>query len=111
MVRQSYTAVVERAQGASGRFDTEPYEVGWSTEAVVFIKVARLTEGAWVSATVQMSPDGIDWVEEGTAFEPIEGNGLYFVRLSHYGAWLRLSGEIVGPGATADLMVYIALKE
>ena len=34
MVRQSYTAVVERNKAWVGPFETEPYEAAWATEAI-----------------------------------------------------------------------------
>ncbi len=37
MINQSYTAVVERAQGLQGIFATEPYETAWAREAIVFV--------------------------------------------------------------------------
>ena len=38
MIRQSYTAVVERNTVWSGPFTTEPYEAGWAGEAIFFVR-------------------------------------------------------------------------
>jgi len=111
MINQSYTAVVERAQGLSGAFNTEPYEAAWAHEAVVFFKVLGLSDGGSFSARVQISPDGVDWADEGTALEPVSEAGLNFVRLTNFGGWLRMACEVRDEGATVDLVVYIALKE
>lgn len=37
MVRQSYTAVVERNRVWTGHYETEPYEAAWASEAIFFI--------------------------------------------------------------------------
>jgi|ETNmetMinimDraft_35_1059890.scaffolds.fasta_scaffold419660_1 hypothetical protein len=111
MINQSYTAVVERAQGLRGVFATEPYEAAWAREAIVFLKVLELTPGGSVAARVQISPDGVDWVDEGTVFAPAIAPGLYFVKLTNFGGWLRLDCEVQDAEASADLFVYIALKE
>ena len=79
MVSQSYTAVVERAQGLKGVFAMEPYEAGWAHEA--------------------------------TAFPTMTDAGLYFVRVDNFGSWLRVAGEVVGADASANVHVYIALKD
>ena len=110
-MNQSYTAVVERATGLEGSFATEPYEVGWAREAVLFLKVLRLTEGGRLAARVQISPDGVDWVDEGAVFAPVSGPGTHFVKLTNFGSWLRVAGDVQGSGAAADVVVYIALKE
>ena len=111
MVRQSFTAVVERAQGLEGAFATEPYEAGWAAEVLVFINVLRLDEGGVLEARAQISPDGVEWVDESTVFVPISAPGLYFVKLANFGSWLRVAGRVDGSGATADMIVYLALKE
>ena len=111
MVSQSYTAVVERAQGLSGVFATEPYESGWAHEAIIYLKVLRLTDGGRIDARVQISPDGIDWADEGAALPAASEAGLYYVRVEKFGSWLRVAGEVKDAGASADIYVYIALKE
>ncbi len=110
MVRQSYTAVVERAEGLTGDFTSEPYETGWASEAIVFVKLLRLDSGA-VEAGMQKSPDGIDWADESTSFDTMDEPGLYFVKLSNFGGWLRVTGEVRNSEAGADFPVYISLKE
>ena len=53
-MRQSHTAVVERNQLWEGDFATEPYEVGWSHEAIFFVQILRAEETPIVSARVQI---------------------------------------------------------
>jgi hypothetical protein len=112
MVLQSYTAVVERSEPLSGEFATEPYEAGWAREALIFIRILEDTDGSpTVRARVQISPDGLHWVDEGTQFPAIEQAGVYFVRVREFGTWLRVAGRVEPTGTEARALVYIALKE
>lgn len=111
-MRQSYTAVVERAEPLNTEFATEPYEAGWAHEAVIFFKVRNgLGEGDEIQARVQISPDGIEWVDEGTAFPTIGANALSFVKVTNFGNWLRVAGRVGDPSANVRASVYMALKE
>jgi hypothetical protein len=110
MPRQVYTAVVERNVTWQGAFATEPYEAGWAGEAIVFIRVLK-GEVAGNSAAVQISPDGIHWLDEGTYIDiPDRPEGLSSARVSHFGNWLRLAGELP-PGQECTVLVYFVLKE
>ena len=112
MLRQSYTAVVERAERLRDQFSTEPYEAGWASEAVIFIKVIETMDpSAEIRAGVQISPDGVDWVDEGTTFSVIRQEGLYFVKVAHFGNWLRVSGHVSGAADGVRALVYVVLKE
>ena len=55
-MQQSHTAVVERNTLWEGEFVTEPYEVGWSHEAIFFVRILRAEERPTVKARVQISP-------------------------------------------------------
>lgn len=111
MLRHSYTAVVERAHPLSGEFSTEPYEAGWASEALIFVKVRDAMEsGQTLQARVQISPDGIDWVDEGTEFPVIREKGLYFVKLTNFGNWLRVAGRTASSDRPVRATVYVALK-
>jgi hypothetical protein len=110
-VSESYTAVVEKAQNVTGPFATEPYETGWAHEALIFLKTTRAAVGAGVAGRIQVSPDGIDWIDEGSSLPPLAGEGMTFAKVAHFGSWLRVVGEVSGPAPGVDLMVYIALKE
>ena len=109
MPRQVYTAVVERNVTWQGVFATEPYEAGWADEALIFIRVLR--GGApGHSAAVQISPDGIRWLDEGTRIRlPKQPDGLTMARVTHFGNWLRLAGELA-LGQSCTVMVYFVLK-
>ena len=110
VLRRCYTAVVERAEPLKGEFFTEPYEAGWAREALIFIRVrGGLGGGLKIRARVQISPDGIDWVNEGTIFPSIRQKGTYFVKVSNFGNWLRVAGRIGDPDARVRTSVYIVL--
>ena len=110
MPRQVYTAVVERNVTWEGNFATEPYEAGWASEALIFIRA--LKSGApGHSVAVQISPDGLRWVDEGTRVRiPGHADGLAMARVTHFGNWLRLAGKLQ-PGQSCTVIVYFVLKD
>lgn len=111
-MRQFYTAVTERKQEVSGEFFTHPYEAGWASEAICFLRIEEHTgERLEVNAHVQISPDGIRWVDEGVKFPVIGEPGDYFVKVSHFGGWLRLRGLEKNQGSRAVITVWWILKE
>ena len=110
MPRQVYTAVVERNVTWEGAFATEPYEAGWAAEALIFIRVLK-GGVSQQSAAVQISPDGIHWLDEGTRIAiPEQPDGLTVARVTHFGNWLRLAGELP-PGQSCTVLVYFVLKD
>jgi hypothetical protein len=111
-MKQSHTAVVERKEEFTDQFQTHPYETAWAGEAIFFLRVEELSgQSPELSAAVQISVDGVNWVDEGTTLGPIYQEGDYFVRVSHFGGWLRLSGEVWGENAGFILTVHLVLKE
>ena len=73
MLRESHTAIVARNERWTGEAATEPFEAGWASEAIFFLR-ALATDGPTGEgrAHVQISPDGIRWVDEGTS-APVPG--------------------------------------
>jgi len=69
MIRRSFTAVIARNEPWTGEVATEPYECAWAGDANFFVRAldARGTLRA-AKARAQISPDGIHWVDERTAF-------------------------------------------
>jgi hypothetical protein len=111
-VLQSYTAVVERSEALKGEFATEPYEAGWAREALLFIRYREETQGSpTVRARVQISPDGMQWVDEGTELPLLDHPGLAFAKVSNFGGWLRVAGRVEPAEAECKALVYVALKE
>jgi len=95
MVKRSYNAVVERNVEWNGTFTSEPYEAGWASEAIFFIRTLQ-GSGQGVVANVQITPDGMHWCDEGATITlPVEGETT-FCKVSHFGGWLRLAGKRKG---------------
>jgi len=112
MIRRSFTAVVARNEPWTGEVATEPYECAWAGEALFFVRAldAKGSLGA-AKARVQISPDGIHWADEGTAFPmPAKKGDLSFGRVRHFGSFLRLVAKIP-PRASVKVLVTLALKE
>lgn len=108
MLRASYTAVVERNVLIDGRFESEPYECGWATEAILF---ARVLSGdlSDVVFKVQISPDGMRWCDEGSILKLPACEGTSFVKIRHFGNWLRVAGT--SNGKSGKLILTLHLKE
>ncbi len=118
-MRQSFTAVVERNVTWQGEFVVEPYEAAWATEAIYFVRALDSANiPGDVTARVQISPDGINWCDEGTvialpqapADSAAGGSALTFGRVTHFGGWLRLVGKLPDT-AQLTVIVYLVLKE
>jgi hypothetical protein len=110
MIRQSYTAIVERNRPFEGALETEPYECGWASEAIFYVR--KLDVGGSIAGTalhVQISPDGIHWCDEGTTLTLTEGE-VDFCKVTHFGNWLRLSGTLP-VGTQLKGIVALCLKE
>jgi hypothetical protein len=111
MLPESQTAVVARNERWSGEVTTEPYEAGWAREAVLFVR-ALAVEGRLVGglARVQISPDGMRWVDEGTSLElPLRADEVRFAKVGHFGNWLRLKA-VLPEGAALNVLVTFHLK-
>lgn len=111
-MKQFHTAVVERKKTFTADFQTHPYETAWASEALFFLRVDAMEgDTAELHGGVQISPDGVNWVDEGTDFEPITDEGDYFVRVSHFGGWLRLACAVDGDDAEVKVTIHLVLKE
>jgi len=108
-MRQFAQIVLERRTRHAGSFCTEPFEAAWAAEAVFFLTVEELEAGQ-LAARVQISPDGINWVDEGSGIPAISAPGLHFVRVTHFGGWLRLACDMENGGG-ARVLVHLILKE
>lgn len=97
LMRNAYTAVIARGDQWEGSVQTEPYEAAWAAEAVFFVRVLAVTGdavaggAATVVARVQISPDGLHWVDESAQMHiPVRAEALEFARVTNFGGWLRL---------------------
>ena len=111
-MRNFHTVVLERMKYFSHDFETEPYEAGWAKEAIFALRVHQIS-GSKVAmdSRVQISVDGIEWMDEETHFPTIRDSGNYFVKVSHFGGWLRLACEIKGENPNIRLTAHLVLKE
>ena len=111
-LRESHTLPVERnVIWTTGPFASEPGEAAWANEAIFFVRTLKMSGDLnGVEARIQISPDGIYWCDEGTTFLlPTEVNAVTFGRVSRFGGWLRITGEIP-ENAEITVIVYLALK-
>ena len=112
MLRRSHTAVLEKNETYNSSFATEPYETGWASEALWFVRVTETRgKGVKLRAHVQVSPDGLFWTDKGEPPLKLKGCGQAHVAVRDFGSWLRLRVEIDGEEPSVKLMVYLALKE
>lgn len=110
-LRECQTAVVARNDRWSGVAGTEPYEAGWASELVIFLRLLE-AEGSFhdAAAAVQISPDGIHWVDEGSRLSLPKGVGtVTFVRVAHFGQYVRLKAELP-LGVACKVLVTINAK-
>ena len=109
-MRTSTSAIVARNETWTGQAATEPYEAGWAQEAVIFVRSLKTPAGAQGYARVEISPDGMNWVAEGTEIAlPAEKDAVAFARISHFGTWLRLAASLP-EGSATTVLVTIHLK-
>jgi hypothetical protein len=110
-MKNFHTSVVEFRRTFDGRIETFPMEAGWADEAIFFITAERDTPAnATVRLGTQLSADGIHWVDEGSVLE-LTGPTERFLRVSHFGGFLRLTGAVTAPGdPRCTLTVRLALK-
>ena len=108
---ESTTAVIVRGETWAGAYASEPYEAGWAREAVLFLRLLKRDAALGLaSARVQISPDGMSWVDEGSELPlPKDTVQTTFVRLTHFGNWLRIAGHLPD-GASCQALATLHLK-
>ncbi|MGR3393535.1 hypothetical protein [Pseudooceanicola nanhaiensis] len=110
MLPENVTAVVARNETWSGDSATEPYEAGWAREAIIFVRALKQPQGQQPEAVVELSPDGIHWIAEGTTLSmPREKDAVSAARIAHFGNWLRLRASF-DEIAEATVLVTVHLK-
>ena len=107
-MKQFNAAHLEIKKSFTEGFETHPYEVGWADEVIFFVYIEEVVGRGTFDAKVQISHDGIHWADEGTAFTTITEKGLYFVKVSHFGNYIRLKTDI--KEAEFKLQIQIASK-
>jgi hypothetical protein len=113
MLPASHLAVVTRNETwETGPVATEPYECGWAREALVFIRALKppALRGGIPRLRVEVSPDGMHWTPEGTTIAlPGSLGEQTFARVTQFGGWLRLAGEVPA-GGRITVLVSLHLK-
>lgn len=110
MLNENITAILARNETWTGAVATEPYEAGWAREAIIFVRALKSPVGPAPAAMVEISPDGMHWLPEGTTFRmPMNKNDLAVARVSHFGNWLRLKASFED-GASCTVLVTLHLK-
>lgn len=111
-MQQSLSVVLERNTRLAGTFRTEPYEVAWAREARWFIRVLDVEgDNTALTATTQISPDGLYWCDLEDSSASIGGTGLVSWPARDFGGWLRIGVRVNGnEGASAKVMIYLVLK-
>ena len=104
----SATTLVERRAVLNADFGTHPYEAGWATEALFFVRTEGPHPQLWVQP--QVSPDGVQWLDRGAAVVLSAGQDLVDVALTQFGTWIRLFITGAGPDSTATVLVQLSLK-
>jgi len=111
-MRQSQSAVMERGVELETVHETEPFEAAWAGEARWFVQFYREAPGSTIEFRVQISPDGINWLDhEGVAPMTSEAVGFLSIPVSHFGHWLRLRSEQKSGDTAPMLRIYLELKE
>lgn len=109
-MRMSTTAIVARNVDWYGAATSEPYEAGWAETALIFVRALRPAVGKPARAHVEISPDGMHWVREGTSFDlPAEHGAVAFARVDQFGNWLRLACDF-DEGSSLRVLVTLHLK-
>jgi|ETNmetMinimDraft_23_1059889.scaffolds.fasta_scaffold340525_2 hypothetical protein len=106
-MRQFQTSVLELRETITDGFATQPFECAWASEAIFFIHLEK-SSGACPTAYVQVSPDGLHWLDEATAGSAQSGEDSFFLRVREFGGWLRL--RFSGTGSMTAT-IRLALKE
>jgi hypothetical protein len=110
MLPENITAIVARNERWSGEAASEPYEAGWAREAIFFVRALKEPAGPAPMARVEISPDGMRWLPEGTEFRmPDRCDGMAMARLTHFGNWLRIAARF-DDGAECSVLVTLHLK-
>ncbi len=107
VVRESTTAVIVRGERLADGFTSEPYEAGWATEAIVYL--VGMDGGKGGSVAVEISPDGMLWVDEGTKIEMPGDRQVAFGKITHFGNWLRIRA-MVPAGTERRLLATLHFK-
>ncbi|MEH6724854.1 MAG: hypothetical protein V7703_01760 [Hyphomicrobiales bacterium] len=110
MLPESHTAIVTRNEHWTGSTASQPYECGWAREAVIFVRALKPSVGDQPDFSVELSPDGMRWVPEGTRVAmPAMQDEIAVARITNFGNWLRIRADFDN-GASSTVLVTLHLK-
>lgn len=110
MLLENHTAIITRNETWRGAAASEPYEAGWAREAVIFVRALKPAVGPVACGKIEISPDGMHWVSEGTIFDfPEQRDEVVAARVKHFGNWLRVRADLQD-SAEATILVTMHLK-
>lgn len=110
-MRESQTAVLERGIRVQDRIATEPFEVAWAGEARWFVQFLEQDPDTQFMIKVQVSPDGLAWVDHETPAVTASATGMITIGVQRFGHWLRLGVERTAGDGRPLTRIYLALKE
>jgi hypothetical protein len=109
-MREAITAVVARGDTWSDVASSEPYEAAWATEAVIYVRSLGSTGSPQEAlAWVQISPDGMRWINEGSILAIPRDGEVSSARIRNFGTYLRVK-TVLPAGSSFKALVSIALK-
>lgn len=105
-------AVLSRGEIWQPGFTSEPYEAGWAKEGLVFLRLMDdVSDEADAFVFLQISPDGIAWVNEGaTLMLPNNRNQITFLKIQHFGQFLRLATTADSDFVPRNILATLNLK-
>lgn len=104
-------SAVERRIVVIDDFASHPMEAGWASEAIFFLIIEEINgDNTILNASVQISADGINWIDEGATFSKINKPGHYFAKVSCFGNWLRVNANLQGLNPQIKVSVHLHLK-
>lgn len=93
----------------TGKFETHPYEAGWADEAIFFVMVEKIEGNPEMTASVELSQDGVHWCPDGSDPVKISSAGQHVIKVQpNFGNYLRLALDI--EGGSMFLNLHIACK-
>ncbi|GAB5456988.1 MAG: hypothetical protein Hens3KO_00180 [Henriciella sp.] len=110
MLPYTTNAIVSRAEVWNEGFTTEPYEAGWATAGVIFLKtITPAQEGG--RAVLEISPDGLSWARDDvTVALPVSPDQPTFMRFSAVGCFFRIAVITASPTKGQKILATACLR-
>ena len=108
MMKNFNASHLEIKKWFTGELNTHPYETGWADEAIFFIMIEHARgESPTLTAQVQISHDGVNWADDGSAPVTFTGVGRHPIKVQpNFGNWLRLAIRIDGGELFLNIQIH-----